>query len=174
MSGVSEKSNLWNLEIYQMPSNKEWGPSLWTILHIMAEKLGKQPVELLASDEAREIVFILRLTEHIMPCEKCRKHYKEYLKKNPIDDFKDRRGEFLRQAVRLWIWKLHNTVNESNAQPSFPVDELTNHYQRMDIGHAVKEFYPVINRSIALGLLASEPFKSFRRHCSLLRALLGI
>jgi hypothetical protein len=157
-----------------MPTNKDWGPFLWTALHGFAEKLGKQSVEIMASDEAREMVLVLRGVEHIMPCEKCRKHYHDYLKKNPVDEFAHRRGEVLRQAARVWLWKLHEAVNERNGAPSFPIEDLTPTYQNAAIADSLKELYVVLMRSIPAGLLLSEPVKSFRRHVSLLRSLLGV
>lgn len=157
-----------------MPSNKEWGPYLWTILHTSAEKLGRQTNEIMASDEAREMVLVLKSVEFIMPCEKCRKHYHEYLKKNPVDEFAHRRGEILRQAVRQWIWKLHETVNERNGVAAFPIEELTPTYQNASIADPYTKLKVVLYKAIPDGLIASEPFKSFQRHLSLLRTLLGI
>jgi hypothetical protein len=157
-----------------MPSNKDWGPFLWTALHGLAEKLGRQTVEIMASDEAREMVFILRFVEHIMPCEKCRMHYHEYLKKNPVDDFANRRGETLRQAVRMWLWKLHNAINERNGSPSFPIEELSPTYSAAPIAESLKQLYVVLSKAIPAGLILSEPLKSFRRHVSLLRSLIGV
>jgi hypothetical protein len=157
-----------------MPSNKDWGPYLWKVLHTLAEKLGRQSIELMASDEAREIALILRAVEHIMPCEKCRKHYHEYLKIHPVDEFAQRRGEVLRQAVRMWIWKLHEAVNERNGCSSFPLEELTPTYQHASVADSLKELYSVLQKAISAGLILSEPFKSFRRHISLLRSLLGV
>ncbi len=157
-----------------MPSNKDWGPHLWTVLHGFAEKLGRQTNDIMATDEAREMVLILRGVEHVMPCEKCRKHYKEYLKKNPVDDFANRRGEVLRQAIRQWLWKLHEAVNERNGAPSFPIEELTPKYQSAPIADSLKQLYIVLYKAIPEGLLPSEPFQSFRRHVSLLRTLVGV
>lgn len=157
-----------------MPSNKDWGPFVWTVLHGFAEKLGRQSIELLASDEAREIVLILRAVEHIMPCEKCRKHYHEYLKKNPVEEFSKLRGEVLRQSVRQWLWKLHESVNERNGAPSFPIEELTPRYQNAPIAETLKSLKVVLYKAIPDGLILSEPFKSFLRHVSLLRSLMGI
>lgn len=172
---LSEKSNLRKLHFQQgMPSNKEWGPFLWTILHATAEKLGRQTNEIMASDEAREMVLVLKGVEHIMPCEKCRKHYHEYLKKNPIDEFVNRRGEVLRQAIRLWLWKLHEAVNQRNGAQSFPLEELTPKYQNTSIAEALQPLKNVLYKAIPDGLIVSEQFKSFLRHFSLLRTLLGI
>ncbi len=156
-----------------MPSNKDWGPFLWTFLHGIAEKLGRQTIEIMASDEAREMTLVLRGLEQVMPCEKCRKHFHEYLKKNPIDDIPQKRGEHLRQSVRMWLWHLHEAVNERNGAPSFPVEQLTPTYQSVAIGEALKQVYVVLYKAIPAGLILSEPFQSFRRHVSLLRSLVG-
>lgn len=157
----------------QMPSNKDWGPFLWTFLHGTAEKLGRQSAEIMASDEAREMTLVLRGIEYVMPCEKCRMHYHEYLKKNPIDDFPQKRGEYLRQAVRLWLWRLHNAVNERNGAPLFLVEELTPLYQSAPVSDAFSSFSAVVKRAIANGTVNAEQVKSFRRHVSFLRSLLG-
>jgi hypothetical protein len=157
-----------------MPSNKDWGPFLWTFLHGIAEKLGRQSSDLLASDEAREITLVLRGVEFVMPCEKCRKHYHEYLKKNTIDDVPQKRGDHLRQAVRMWLWRLHEAVNERNNAPSFSLEQLTVTYQTASIADSYSTFNAVVNRAIANGLLNPEQVKSFRRHVSFLRALIGV
>ena len=156
-----------------MPSNKDWGPYLWTFLHAVAEKLGRQSSDLLASDEARETMLVLRGLEFVMPCEKCRMHYHDYLKKNPIDEIPQKRGEHLRQSVRVWLWRLHEAINERNGSPSFPLDHLTPTYQTAALSDAYSTFSAVVQRAVANGTVNAEKVKSFRRHVSFLRGLLG-
>lgn len=156
-----------------MPSNKDWGPFLWTFLHATAERLGKQTNEMMASDEAREFILVLKGLEFVMPCEKCRAHFHDYMKKNPVDDFQHKRGDYLRQAARMWLWKLHEAINERNGSPSFAIEQLTPTYQSASIADALKIVYDILYKSIPVGLIASEPFKSFRRHVSLLRTFIG-
>ena len=170
---LSEKSNLGKPISNQMPSNKDWGPYLWTFLHGIAEKLGRQSSEIIASDEAREITLVLRCVESVMPCEKCRMHYHDYLKKNPIDDFPQKRGEHLRQSVRMWLWRLHEAVNERNGVGSFPVEQLTPTYENAALSDAYSTFLSVVSRALTNGLVSSEKVKSFRRHVSFLRGILG-
>jgi hypothetical protein len=100
-------------------------------------------------------------------------HYHEYLKKNGIDDFPQKRGEHLRQAVRMWLWRLHNAVNERNGAPSFPVEDLTPTYQSVSVSDAFSSFSSVVKRAIASGTVNAERVKSFRHHVSFLRSLLG-
>jgi hypothetical protein len=91
-----------------------------------------------------------------------------------VDDFANRRGEVLRQAVRMWLWKLHNAVNERNGAQSFPIEELSPTYSAAPIAESFKQLYVVLSKAIPAGLILSEPLKSFRRHVSLLRSLIGV
>ena len=158
----------------EMPSNKEWGPLFWTLLHGLAERLGNQVLETMAADEAREIVLLLRGVETVMPCEKCRAHYHDYRIKNPFDAFSVRRGSFLRQSVREWLYALHETVNQRNQLPSFPLEELTPTYKFVNLGDVWTALFKYLQTSVAAGHISGESLKSFRRHLSLLRATLGV
>jgi hypothetical protein len=146
-----------------------WGTLLWTLLHAVAEKLGTQKPEILATDEAREIVFILRGVELIMPCEKCRRHYHDYRLKNPFEEFARRRGQGLRKAVREWLYALHETVNQRNGTESHVVlDNLESMYKPVKIQEAWAALHKVLVESVASGLVLSENVKSFGRHLALL------
>lgn len=157
-----------------MPSNKEWGPLFWTLLHGLAERLGNQVLDTMALDEAREIVFLLRGVETVMPCEKCRAHYHEYRIKHPFDSFAERRGSFLRQSVREWLYTLHEAVNARNGLPSFPLEQLTPTYKFVSIADTWTPLAKYLQTSVASGLIGGEQLKGFRRHLSLLRSTLGV
>lgn len=151
-----------------------WGPLLWKLLHGLAEKLGTQKPEILAADEAREMVLILRGLEVIMPCEKCRKHYKEYRVKNPYDIFAQRRGLGLKRGVREWLYMLHETVNKKNGTESqLLLENMESMYKDVKIQDAWTPLNQVLMTSVSSGLILSENLKSFRRHLSLLLTAIG-
>jgi len=146
-----------------------WGPLLWTLLHGVAEKLGGRKPDLLAEDEAREIVFLLRGVELIMPCEKCRKHYHEYRLKYKIDDFSRLRGLSLRRAVREWLYTLHEIVNERNGiNSNIKIEDLESMYKPVKIQVAWLSFYKVLVDWVSSGQVLSENVKSFHRNLGLL------
>lgn len=151
-----------------------WGPLLWKLLHGLAEKLGTQKPDILAADEAREIVFILRGIEVIMPCEKCRRHYHEYRVKNPYDLFMQRRGLGLKRGVREWLYNLHEMVNKRNGVESrLLLEDLEPMYKDVKIQDAWAPLNKVLMTSVSSGLIISENLKSFRRHLSLLLTAIG-
>lgn len=156
-----------------MPSNKDWGPLFWALLHGLAERLGTQVLDTMAADEAREMILVLKGVELVMPCEKCRAHYHEYRLKNPLDTFTERRGPHLRQVIRDWLYALHEQVNARNGAPSFPKEQLTE-YKFKDIPATWTTLLKYLQAAVASGLILGENLKSFRRHLTLLRATLGI
>ena len=137
-----------------------WGPLLWKLLHGLAEKLGTQKPDILAADEAREIVFILRGIEVIMPCEKCRRHYHEYRVKNPYDLFMQRRGLGLKRGVREWLYNLHEMVNKRNGVESrLLLEDLEPMYKDVKIQDAWAPLNKVLMTSVSSGLIISENLK---------------
>ena len=91
-----------------MAQISEWGPHLWKVLHTLAERAS---TSVLADDEIRTWIHVLRLTEGALPCAMCRAHYKSWRQSHPIDDFLGQRGEFFQNSLRRWIWGLHESVN---------------------------------------------------------------
>jgi len=113
----------------RMVQNSEWGPHLWQILHICAEKCGKQPTQMLHMDEIRAWIHVLRLVEAILPCLLCKKHYHTWLKNNPLQGFLEIKSPLaFYEAARNWVWKLHNTVNEQRGIEAIPFDEAMDLY----------------------------------------------
>ena len=157
-----------------MPSNKDWGPPFWTLLHSLAERLGTQALDTMAADEAREMVLVLKGVEFVMPCEKCRAHFHEYRVKHPLDSYMERRGTYLRQGIREWIYNLHEQVNARNGAPSFPLEQLTPQYKFIDIPSVWTTLLKYLQTAVSNGQIIGENLKSFRRHLTLLRATLGI
>lgn len=173
--GGQRKNQIFMSAVFsRMPTNKDWGPPFWTLLHGLAERLGTQVIDTMATDEAREIVFILKGVELVMPCEKCRAHFHEYRLKHPLDVFLDRRGSILRQGIREWIYTLHEQVNARIGAPSFPLEELTPRYKYIDLPPIWTTLFKQLQASVSTGQILSENLKSFRRHLTLLRATLGI
>lgn len=82
---------------------KKWGPYCWYLLHLIAYKLGTDKLE----DNSRVIKFFNHL-HRIIPCPKCKDHYKEWLNKNPITP---------KTNLVQWTIACHNNVNKMNNKP---------------------------------------------------------
>lgn len=153
---------------------KSWGPPLWRILHGIAECLGNQSVPMLATDEAHEIVFLLRDVEKIMPCQLCRSHYHQWRKDHPLEQIDVLRGGALRVAVREWLYQLHEEVNRQRGiESGVSVDKLSEIYKSVDLKEAWNEFFTKIKVSTEIGLVSQTVLQAFHRRLGMLRKLLG-
>ena len=61
-----------------MSSPKVWGPALWYILHTYTERLGNQQNQILSTDQRVAWINLLKSVEGVIPCARCRAHYKEW------------------------------------------------------------------------------------------------
>lgn len=155
-------------------ASKSWGSPLWRILHGLAECLGRQPVAMLATDEAHEIVFLLRDVEKILPCQLCRSHYHQWRKDHPLEQIDLLRGAALRAAVKEWLYGLHEEVNVQRGTPSgLTVEDLSGLYGSVDFKEAWGEFLTKVKASAEIGLVSQTVLQSFHRRLGMLRKLLG-
>ena len=63
-----------------------WGPQLWFILHIISFEYPENPTE----NIKRVYYDFYTSLKDILPCDLCKKHYREFLHKNPILPFLDK------------------------------------------------------------------------------------
>jgi hypothetical protein len=93
-----------------------WGPSLWAILHTMAEKSGKG-LERCRVDEAREMRWMVENLEWILPCQACFRHTIEYRRANPPLPLSAGNVDY-----KLWFWNFHEAVNTRLGKVGIPLD----------------------------------------------------
>ncbi len=155
-------------------STKPWGPPLWKLLHGIAECLGNQPVAMLATDEAHEIVFLLRDVEKIMPCQLCRSHYHQWRKDHPLEEIDRLRGFQLRLGVREWLYGLHEDVNRSRGiESGLTSEQVADLYKQVDFKEAWSDFFTKVKLSTEIGLVSQTALQAFHRRFGMLRKLVG-
>jgi len=124
------------------PGTEEWGPILWKLLHGLAERGGKH-----LDEELREWKRLLILTADIIPCDVCKKHYKQVILERPINILKlDRVAAYT--FLRTWLWTLHNEINVENNKPELPFTELTPLYGDVDLRDTLWRLEPVMKVAI--------------------------
>ena len=79
----------------------QWGPQLWKIIHAIGYRAGKAPASI-AIDESRELQWLIKHLEFVIPCVECRRHCITYRASTPGTDSK---------GAAKWFWKFHETVN---------------------------------------------------------------
>ncbi len=91
------------------PQNHIWGPELWIILHSAAERIGLPQHGRLPQEETRIWTTLLASLRYSLPCPLCKKHYTDYISTKPITILN-------REFIRLWLYNLHNEVNNRTAK----------------------------------------------------------
>jgi hypothetical protein len=153
---------------------REWGNPLWKILHSLTESLGNQRNTMLATDEAHEMVFLLRDLEKVMPCQLCRQHYNTWRREHPLEKLSVLRGQALREAVRKWLYELHETVNrDRKIQSGVTLEQIPDLYKQIDIRTEWGKFFELMKGTTEVGLVSQVVLQNFHRHLGILRKLLG-
>jgi hypothetical protein len=95
-----------------MPLPAVWGPLAWSLLHSIGTRAGQNVTKKLQVDENREALWLLQHLECIIPCPECRQHIKMYRKKHGLPPNSN--------GVGIWIWNLHEAVNQRLGKPPGP------------------------------------------------------
>lgn len=91
------------------------GPGYWAALHTMAAMSTTPELE-------RAFPLYVRGFAERFKCEKCRRHFLDYLAKHPIEPYLGRRDSFgTKIGAFLWTWEFHNHANRflGKCQPTF-------------------------------------------------------
>jgi hypothetical protein len=102
-----------------MTSPKNWGKHFWATIHVTA--LG-YPDEPSSQNALAYKTFYLSFGE-ILPCQKCRKNFKDHLKELPME-----RALKNRDALFDWTVRLHNIVNRDLHRSEWTIDYAKEFY----------------------------------------------
>jgi hypothetical protein len=155
----------------QYPETADWGPILWTILHGLAERSGKAPLPL---DEIREWQKFIPLTADMMPCEKCRSHFKAYISVNPVTQISTIPYQHVKIWTRSFFYTLHNEVNHDNNKAPFEFTTLETHYAKVNFQDLFWRLEPVIKKAIELSGIPLMKWLNWKKSFQMLKASMGV
>ena len=145
---------------------------MWKLLHSMAERAGQS---ILALDEKRAWINVLRLTEGVLPCAMCRGHYRDWRRAHPLEDFLGSHGEFFRKRVREWLWGLHDDVNarREGDLERLPLEGLEKYKEvsSKEIQDTLQSIIKVLNKSVLHRQINADCLAEWRKGITLLRKL---
>jgi hypothetical protein len=136
-----------------MPVPAIWGPKLWSVLHAIGARAGKNS-KALRIDEAREIKWLLEHLETIVPCPECRQHIQAY-----------RQGSGLptnTYDTGLWLSKFHNAVNSRLGKVEVPFTEDLG--KGTNIIESWNLYQAVLKESMFKGTVQGKALADWNRH----------
>jgi len=153
------------------PETAEWGPLVWTILHGLAERSAQASIP---ADEVREWPKFLKLTGEMLPCEKCRAHYADYMAQSPLTQISTIPYTQLNTFLKTWLWTLHNDINVTNGKLVFLYADLAVTYGAVNIQDTLWRLEPVMKKAIQLSGVSLMKWTKWVHSCKMLKAILGI
>jgi len=122
------------------PTNCEWGPILWKILHGLADKYGRLMYPLFSKEQDISWLKLIEQTQYILPCKECRAHYKTYYTSNSPSVLKGLPSDQQALWVQNYFFNLHNEVNLRNDKPLFNFIDLHDTYKSVNYTFEIKHF----------------------------------
>ena len=141
----------------ESPSIPVWGNAMWRFLHGMCERIGGREIKKTkgAVDEEKRVWNMLLQAIGVgLPCPQCRLHYKEYMMTHSYMHCLTLTGESRKEALRKWLWELHENVNlQTNKSPPSTVrlEDIPQLYGGYDNTRALDDFN-IINDQTRKGM----------------------
>lgn len=124
-------------EVNQLLLPAQWGPIMWKLLHVTAEKIGRSGSTMTDADQANYVKIMITMLPSILPCQDCQSHAEAYLSVNPFPLLKDLSGPALQNTVQSWLYTFHNHVRTMKGQDIImSIDECIALYRRAYISKA--------------------------------------
>jgi hypothetical protein len=116
--------------------NNIWGPYFWFTLHTITLGYTDNPTY---QDKRRYNDFFTSV-QYILPCEKCREHYKKHLNNFPISISLDNK-----ESLVQWLFNLHNQVNISLNKDVMSYDAFKEKYRKIYSPNLLEKIESPIN-----------------------------
>jgi len=97
-----------------------WGPKAWFFIDTAITAYPLDP----SNEDIRGFKSFLTSLKYVLPCEKCRKHYSEYLEKNPLNS----NVLSSRDLLVEWILKCHNNIRQIQNKSEITLDDFYDYY----------------------------------------------
>ena len=108
-----------------------WGSHLWYILHIISFTYPNNPSEF----DKRSYHDFYTSIKDVLPCEICKKHYKQHLATYPITPHLDSKENLIK-----WVIQIHNFANMSLNKPILEPNEVIYIYSKLN---PISPFYDI-------------------------------
>lgn len=121
-----------------------WGPKLWFMIHTIALNYPDNPTY----QDRRSHEEFYNSLKYVIPCEKCRIHYTQRLKRMPIINHLDNSNTLFKYTIDL-----HNQVNKSLNKKIYSYEEVMeiykSHYNNTSLR---KKYFTLKNILLVLGV----------------------
>ena len=162
------------IPIPNFPTNCEWGPILWRLLHGIADKYGKLMSPLFIKEQELSWVNLINDTMKILPCKECREHYKIYLSNNNPKFLKTLPSNEQTLWVQNFFFNLHNEVNLSNNKPLLDFKDLHDTYKNVNFFFDLKHYEKLLVIVFRYNEVSLFSWRSWLKNFKTLQSIYGL
>jgi hypothetical protein len=151
-----------------------WGPIYWTVLHTLTELTGRKTTVHADSEESYLWDYILRELGDVLPCNECRKHYREYYSAHMPFFINATKYEEKRNKLREWLYNLHASTPRLADCPVPTLEELPEKYSLIEINlnDEIRKMYEIFNAGVSQGIIYGMKMFTFKSKIELLKIIL--
>jgi hypothetical protein len=131
-----------------MPAPEVWGPPIWTLFHVLAEKINSEHYNTIFP---QLFSFIKRVCA-VLPCPECSQHATQFLAKLKPQDISNK------ESFKNTFYLFHNMVNVRKKKPLYNYGNVDK-YKYIHITIAFNNFVKVYNTRGNMKMIS----ESFRR-----------
>lgn len=102
---------------------KVWGPHAWVFLHSVTLNYPDSP----SDEEKQSMRTFFNSVKKVLPCDKCKIHFKDNLEKFPLTD----KVLSSRDSLVMWLIDIHNAVNITTGKPEITYENVVSTYNSM-------------------------------------------
>jgi hypothetical protein len=125
--------------------SKVWGPPIWTLFHVLAEKIHEDKFGVLKN----ALFHHFKSVCYNLPCPTCASHAKTFLAKINFAKIN------YKETFKNFLHTFHNTVNARKKTPAFDKSRL-GEYKHVNLTSAFNNFLLVYNTKGNMMLLADS------------------
>ena len=162
------------IPIPNFPTNCEWGPILWRLLHGIADKYGKLMSPLFLKEQELSWVNLINDTLKILPCKDCREHYKIYLFNNNPKIIKTLPFNEQTLWVQNFFFNLHNEINASNNKPLLDFKDLHDTSKNVNFFFDLKHFEKLLTIVFRYNEVSLFSWRSWLKNFKTLQSIYGL
>lgn len=120
-----------------------WGKHMWNAIGSIALSYPEEPT----IKEQQNVMGFLNSLQNVLPCEKCREHYKENLEKFPLSEALLSRETFIK-----WIIDVRNSINETNGKKILSYEEGKYQIRKNLFGREITKTHIMFGMLGAIGI----------------------
>jgi len=128
-------------------------------------------------DEVHTVLNFLKLVKCILPCQLCQQHYTHWLKNHPVKLLGKQNPTEFHEAVKKWLFNLHNTINEQRGIEPMSIEDAMTLYRTMsskDFQEALDSLLEVLERAKLQRLVDGSHIREWRQCLSFLRRFIMV